>query len=104
MGGRRSRERQDAVVEGCQAQRLLLQGSHLLLESVHLVLQAGQAIGHLLELVRVPKAVGAAVRGIQARQVEAAAPLTRGLAIALDLAPLALIAAGKREGLETNSV
>lgn len=76
-----------------QSQVLVAQGIHVLDEAVHLFLQSGHVGRHLLELVRVLKGVGAAVRRVRACQVEVAASLTGRLAIALDLAAFALVAA-----------
>lgn len=50
-------------------------------------------VGHLFELVRILETVRATVGRIETLEVEMAASLTRGLAIALDLAALALVTA-----------
>jgi hypothetical protein len=47
---------------------------------------------HLLELLGLFEAIGAAIRGILAFEVEVSASLTRGVSITFDLATLALIA------------
>lgn len=75
-----------------EVQCFLLEGVHGLKQSVNLLLQSGDIVSHFPELVRVLEVVGAAVRRILAGEVEVAAALTRRLAIALDLAPLALVA------------
>jgi hypothetical protein len=47
---------------------------------------------HPSVLFRLFKVIGTAIQGVQARQVEVAASLTRRFAIALDLSSLAFIA------------
>lgn len=47
---------------------------------------------HLFVLIRVLEVVGTAIGGIEACQIEVAASLTWGFAIALDLAPFAFVA------------
>jgi hypothetical protein len=75
-----------------KAEGFLTERVHVLEERVHLLLQASHRVAHLPELVRVLEVVGATVGSIEAGQVEVAASLARGLAIALDLSALALVA------------
>jgi hypothetical protein len=60
-----------------------------------MLLQLLNLVGHQAELVRVLE-VGAAVRGVEALQVEMAASLAGCLAVAFDLAALALVTVGGR--------
>lgn len=66
-------------------------GVHVLEQHVDLVLQRGHVGGHVLVLGRVLEAI-AAVGRVDALEVQVAAALAGRLAIALDLAPLALVA------------
>ena len=63
---------------------------HILKQHVDLVLQAGHVGGHVLVLLRVLEAI-AAVGRIDTLEVQVAAALAGRLAVALDLAPLALV-------------
>lgn len=67
------------------------QGIHVLKQDVDLVLQRGHVRGHVLVLLRVLEAI-AAVGRVDALEVQVAAALAGCLAVALDLAPLALVA------------
>ena len=67
------------------------QGVHVLEQHVDLVLQRGHVCGHIFVLGRVLEAI-AAVGRVDALEVQVAAALARRLAVALDLAPLALVA------------
>lgn len=87
------REGQGPVLDGGEVQCLLLEGVQGLKQGVDLLLEAGDIVSHVPELFRVLEIVGAAVWSILAGEVEVATALTRSFAIALDLAPLALVAA-----------
>ena len=70
----------------------MTESAHAAEEGVDLLLESANLLGHLLELLRVLDAVGTAVGRIETLEVEVAASLTWGFAIAFDLAPLALVA------------
>ena len=80
------------ILQRGEAGRLLAQRGHGAEEGVDLFLEVSNVVGHLPELVRVLE-IGAAVWRIEALEVEMAAPLAGRLAIAFDLAALALVAA-----------
>ena len=97
-GGERERgrgRREHAILQRREAGGLplLAEGMDGARERGDMFLQLSHLLGHVAEFVRVLE-VGAAVRGVEALQVEVAAPLAGGLAIALDLSSLALVAAG----------
>jgi hypothetical protein len=67
------------------------QGIHILKQYIDLVLQRSHVASHVLVLLRVLEAI-AAVGRVDALEVQVAAALARRLPVALDLAPLALVA------------
>lgn len=95
---RRRRQRQDSILrlQRSESQGLGAQAANVVEEGFDLFLEARDGAVHLLELFRVLEVVGAAVGRVEALEVEVAASLTGRLAIALDLAALALITATER--------
>lgn len=91
-GGRGSGQGSFMLVQRARSQSVGAQGGHVGEERLDLILQVVKLSGHLLELVRVLDAGGAAIRGVQALEVEMATSSAGVLSVALDLAPLAFVA------------
>lgn len=70
---------------------MVAQGAKVRVERVNLLLEGLNMSAHLFEFIRVLEAV-AAVWRVHTLQRQIAASLTRRVAIALDLPPLALVA------------
>lgn len=64
------------------------------MEPADLFLQATNLIGNMLKVIRVFEAVGAAIWGVQAGQVEVATPLAWCLAVAFDFASFTFVTVG----------
>lgn len=79
-------------MDGGKPDGLLTQGIEAVEKGVDLLLESTDLFVHLLVLIRVLEVVGAAVGRVQTLQVEMATSLARRLAVALDLASLALVA------------
>lgn len=69
-----------------------MEGLDRLAQSADLILQVAKLRRNLLEVVRFLEIAGAAIRGVETRQIEVAASLAWGLPIAFDLSSLALVA------------
>lgn len=80
------------ISQGCQTNRIRLKCPDGLGKPAHFFLQMSNLSSDVLKVIRVLEVIGAAIGRVQTGQIEVATAQTWRLAVALDLATLALIA------------